>query len=67
MNLSAEKNSTTILPLPIDLLTAFCKRRRRDKLSHILKNLLREVIPVSKAFTLLSASIRASKLLPGEG
>jgi hypothetical protein len=31
------------------------------------KNLFGVVIPVSKAFTLLSASIRASKLFPGDG
>jgi hypothetical protein len=29
--------------------------------SHLLKNLFGEVIPISKPFTLLSASLRASK------
>ncbi len=56
--LATEKNSTIILPLPIDLLTAFLQRRGRNNLGHILNNLLGEVIPVSKAFTLLSVSIR---------
>jgi len=64
---AAEKNSTTILPFPIDILAASCKRRRRNNPGHILKNLFGKVILVSKAFTLLSASIRAFNFFPGQG
>jgi hypothetical protein len=30
MDPSAEKNSTTILPLPIDLLTAFLEKKEKE-------------------------------------
>jgi hypothetical protein len=46
------------------LKTHSCKRRRRNNLKQIFKNLSGEVIPIFKAFNLPPAAPRVSKLFP---